>query len=88
MNYLIKFDRIGGNPANRDRVIEVAETDDPERIASAVALVIRKRKYLASRFFDVTVDLDAARVWIDGGRFGTGVITRLVEEPVTGGDHA
>jgi hypothetical protein len=78
MNYLVTFKRIG---RHEDRAIEIAE-GDPAQMAADLAAAIRKRRYLTSRWFDVTVDLDAGKVWVEGGRFGTGVIQRIKLEDV------
>lgn len=78
--YLVQFDRLGRSGANRP-AIEVAG-DDPERIAADLTRIIAKRKYLSSRFFDVDVDLEAGKVWVEGGRFGTGRISRITIEEI------
>jgi hypothetical protein len=79
-HYLIEFDRLGR--AGRQPAFEVAGSS-AERIEVDLTGLIRKGRYLASREFYVSVDLDAGRVWVDHGRFGTGRISRIKIEPVS-----
>ena len=63
--YDVRFERIGRGHR------ETVATFDAETADDLAAAVYRHCKgKLASRWFDVTVDLDAGTGGIDGGRFG------------------
>jgi hypothetical protein len=73
---IVKFDRIGrtGTTPEAALTVHVPENlaSDPDKVAH---LLFRHcRRYLMSREFSVSVDMEDRKVWIDGGRFGTGSI--------------
>ena len=73
MKYIVKFDRIGRDHFARPIEVEVAE-DDADGIAEAVFRHAKSK--LASRWFEVYVDLDAGKGLIEAGRFGTFTVER------------
>jgi hypothetical protein len=73
---IVKFERIGrtGTTPEAALTVHVPENlaGDPDKVAH---LLFRHcRRYLLSREFSVSVDMEDRKVWIDGGRFGTGSI--------------
>lgn len=50
----------------------VLNAKDADDLAEQIARYVKK--FIASTWFDVTVDLDEGKAWIEGGRFGTCVI--------------
>lgn len=65
MDYKVDFVRIGRNRNVKGLVVSGTETELLD------AVLEHCNVYLASSEFDVTIDLDTGRGWIDGGRFGT-----------------
>lgn len=70
MSCVVKFDRIGRNHTVPDLIVD---SDDPDVIAREVHRAARPN--LRSRYFDVTVDLEAGAGSIEYGRFGRFTIT-------------
>lgn len=66
MSYTVSFDRLG-----RSNVVRsfVAEATTPDGVAAEVHAFARD--HLASKNYEVVVDLDQLRGWVDGGRLGT-----------------
>lgn len=75
---IVKFERIGRTGSTPEAALTVHVpahfADDPERVAEY--LYSHVRRHLASRCFDVSVDFEADKVYIEGGRFGRGDILR------------
>lgn len=71
--YRVTFDRIG-----RRSDVDLGEFRETvaEDIARQVSRRIRAQHLLASRWFEVTVDLEEGTVFLDGGRFGRGKVFR------------
>ena len=71
-HYLLKFERIGRR--NHDTKLHTYATG-----ADDLALQVHRhaRPMLASRDFDVTVDLEQGKGWIEAGRFGTFTIEEV-----------
>jgi hypothetical protein len=76
MDLIVKFERIGrtGTTPKAALTVHVPANlaGDPDKVA--YMLFTHCRRHLASREFNVTVDLEAREVLIDGGRFGRGQI--------------
>lgn len=73
---IVKFERIGrtGTTPEAALTVHVPENlaDDPDKVAHM--LFQHCRRYLLSREFNVSVDLEEGTVSIDYGRFGKGSI--------------
>jgi hypothetical protein len=73
---IIKFERIGrtGTTPEAALTLHVPEqyADNADRIAYLAYM--HCRGHLLSRDFNVTVDLDAGTISLDGGRYGRGTI--------------
>jgi hypothetical protein len=67
MKYRITFDRVGRNHNPEPVFIEASDAED---LAAKIFAYIIRRKLLASREFEVTVDLTKMSGSIDFGRFG------------------
>ena len=65
-NYIVDFDHIG-----RDRFAgeQTFSARDADHLAEQIWYFARRR--LASYDFNVNLDLDEGKGWIEGGRFGT-----------------
>ncbi|MFI6160360.1 hypothetical protein ACIA59_10470 [Micromonospora haikouensis] len=73
--YRVEFARIGRKHDVAPFGPVVSGPDHAERIAEEVHRYAGR--HLSSRFFDVSVDLDAEQGWIEGGRFGSFTVTRI-----------
>lgn len=73
---VVKFERIGrtGTTPEAALTVHVPENlaDNPDLIAHTIYR--HCRRYLVSREFSVSVDMEEREVLIDGGRFGRGKI--------------
>jgi hypothetical protein len=67
--YRVTFDRIGRNHHVPDLDVSAIVADEIAEAAQRYA-----RRYITSRDFVVSVDLAEGRVYIEGGRFGTGTV--------------
>ena len=76
MKYRVNFERIGRNHGPEPMLIEA---DDAEDLALKIFTYIRKHKLLASREFEVTVDLELMKGSLDFGRFGNFTIEEVKE---------
>lgn len=78
---IVKFERIGRTGTTPEAALTVHVpahfADDAERVAEV--LYAHCRRHLASRFFDVSVDMESGQVFIEGGRFGKGRILTATE---------
>jgi hypothetical protein len=72
---VFKDGRIGRTRGNGDVVITARGA---EHIADQVFRMAQKK--LASKWFDVAVDLEEGKGWIEGGRFGEFTIEKLVAQ--------
>ncbi len=68
--YVVDFERVGRGYGVGPMTFDAAGSDDLARQVHG-----HIRPLLASRHFDVTVDLEEGRGWIEDGRFGTFTIT-------------
>lgn len=64
MKYLVEFERVGRNHNVENLSFEGTE----DQLIDAV--LRHCRRHLASRGFDVSIDLSTGRGWIEAGRFG------------------
>lgn len=73
---IVKFERIGRTGTTPEAALTVHVPANLATDADRVAEVLYRhcRRHLASRWFDITVDLDGGEVLIEGGRFGKGKI--------------
>lgn len=69
--YTVEFGRIGRTHDLRLELLARDADEFAERVHNFAD------RYLGSSSFDVTVDLAASEVWIEGGRFGKGRISRV-----------
>lgn len=73
---IVKFDRIGRTGTTPEAALTVHVpanlTDRADRIADM--LYAHCKRHLVSRDFEITVDLENAKVFIEYGRFGKGRI--------------
>jgi hypothetical protein len=74
---VVGFDRVGRHGTTSLRI----DSTDPDEIARQIRKHIRTNRLIASREFDVHVDIEGARVLLDGGRFGRGTIAGLPSRP-------
>jgi hypothetical protein len=77
---VITFDRIGRHGTTSLR-FDGNLADDPDEIERLIRGHIRTTRLIASREYDVLVDIEGARVLLDGGRFGRGTIAGLPSRP-------
>lgn len=66
--YVCAFERVGRNRSVPDLPVETATDYPGDEIAEAVYRY--SRRFLGSKWFDVTVDLEAGTGSIEAGRFG------------------
>lgn len=71
MKYIVEFERIGRSHNVHGLVIEGTEDELVD------AVLAHCDRHLTSSGFDVTIDLDAGKGWIDGGRFGEFTVEEL-----------
>jgi hypothetical protein len=71
----VEFVRIGRNHNVPPIEVSAANADEIAEVVWRVA-----RRHLISRDFDVTVDLDAGKGYIEGGRFGQFSVVDLTTE--------
>ena len=76
MKYRVNFERIGRNHSPEPMLIAAIDADD---LADKIFTHIRKGKLLASREFEVTVDLELMKGSLDFGRFGNFTIEEVKE---------
>lgn len=78
---IVKFERIGRTGSTPEAALTVHVPANLATDADSVAevLYLHCKQHLASRWFDVSVDLESGEVLIEGGRFGKGRILVAAE---------
>jgi len=74
---VVAFDRIGRHGTTSLRI----DSADPAEIGRQVRAHIRTNRLIASREYDVDVDVPGGVILLDGGRFGRGSISRPAAAP-------
>jgi hypothetical protein len=77
---VVGFDRIGRHGTTSLR-FDVSLADNLDEIVRLIRKHIRTNHLIASREYDVHVDVEAGVVLLDGGRFGRGSISGLPSRP-------
>lgn len=76
--YLVRFERIGRTAKG---VLLDTFAVDADDLASVIFHYAKPM--IVSKMFEVTVDLEQGKGWIEGGRFGTFTIEEVKRDAVT-----